>query len=40
MDAIKHMYELLNGLNVVQRINIHRLRWLGHVVHMEEDALT
>ena len=26
-------------LDVVQCINIHRLRWLGRVVRMEEDAL-
>ena len=30
--------ELLNAIDVVQRINIQRLRWLGHVVRMEEDA--
>ena len=34
------LYELLNdNMDVVQRINIQRLRWLGHVVRMEEDAL-
>ena len=32
------LYELLNDIDVVQRINIQRLRWLGHVVRMEEDA--
>ena len=32
------LYELLNGMDVVQRINIQRLRWLSHVIHMEEDA--
>ena len=32
------LYELLNNIHVVQRINIKRLRWLGHVVRMEEDA--
>ena len=26
------------NLNVVQRINIKRLRWIGHVVHMQEYA--
>ena len=31
------LYELLNDLDVVQRINIQRLCLLGHVVHMEED---
>ena len=31
-------YELLNAIDVVQRINIQRLRWLGHVVRMEENA--
>ena len=25
-------------MDVVQRINNKRLRWLGHVVRMEEDA--
>ena len=33
------LYELLNDLDVVQRINIQQLRWLGHAVRMEEDAL-
>ena len=32
------LYELLNDIDVVQRINIQRLHWLGHVVRMEEDA--
>ena len=33
------LYKLLNDdLDVVQRINIKRLRWLGHVVRLEEDA--
>ena len=32
------LYELLNGINVVQRINTQQLRWFGHVVGMEEDA--
>ena len=32
------LYELLNDIDVVQRINIQRLRWLGYVVRMEEDA--
>ena len=32
------LYELLNDMHVMQRINIQRLRWLGHVVRMEEDA--
>ena len=31
------LYELLNDMEVVQRINIQRLRWLGHVVRMKED---
>ena len=26
------LYELLNDIDVVQRINIQRLCWLGHVV--------
>ena len=33
------VYELLNDLDVVQRINIQRLRWLGHVVRMEKNAV-
>ena len=33
------LYELLNYMDIVQRINIQRLRWLGQVVRMEEDAL-
>ena len=32
------LYELLNDMDVVQCINIQRLRWLDHVVRMEEDA--
>ena len=31
--------ELLNDIDVVQRINIQRLSWLGHVVKMKKDAL-
>ena len=29
------LYELLNDMDVGQRINIQRLRWLGHVVRMD-----
>ena len=32
------LYEVPNDMGVVQRINIHRLRWLGHAVRMEENA--
>ena len=32
------LYELLNDMDIVQRINIQRLRWLGHVVRMEKNA--
>ena len=32
------LYELLNDMDVVQLLNIQRLRWLGHVVRMEWDA--
>ena len=32
------LYELLNDMDVVQYINIQRLRGLGHVVRMEEDV--
>ena len=28
------LYELLNNIDVVQRINFQRLRWLDHVVRM------
>ena len=31
-------YELLNDIDVVQRINIQQLRWLGRVFRIEEDA--
>ena len=34
----RELYELLNEIDVLQRINIQRLRWLGHVVPMEEDS--
>ena len=34
------LYELFNYMDVVQRINIQRLSWLGHVVRMEEEAPT
>ena len=33
------LYELLNDIGIVQRINIQRLSWLGHVVRMEEDEV-
>ena len=32
------LYELLNQIDVVQRINNQRLRLIGHAVQMEEDA--
>ena len=32
------LYELLNDIDVGQRINIQRLRWVGHVVRIKEDA--
>ena len=32
------MYELFNDMDVVQRINIHRLRWLDHVICMKKNA--
>ena len=37
-DSLVKLYELLNDIDVVQRINIQRLRWLDHVVRMEKDA--
>ena len=33
------LYELLNDIGDVQRIKIQRLRFLGRVIRMEEDAL-
>ena len=32
------LYELLSDIDVVQRINIQRLRWLGYVVRMEDGS--
>ena len=32
------LYKLRNGLEIVQRINIQRLHWLGHVVRIKEDG--
>ena len=32
------LYELLNDIDVVERINIQRLQWLCHVIRMEENA--
>ena len=32
------LYELLNDMDVVQRINTQRLRWLCPVIRMEVDA--
>ena len=32
------LYKLLNDMDVVQRINIQRLRWLGDAVRIVEDA--
>ena len=34
------LYGFLNDIDAVQRINIHRLRWRGHVVRMKENAPT
>ena len=34
----QELYELFNDMGVAQRINIQRLRWLGHVARMDEDA--
>ena len=30
------LYKLFNGIDVVRRINIQRMRWLGHIVRMED----
>ena len=38
LELNSELYELLNDMDVVQRINIQRLGLLGHVVRMEEDA--
>ena len=32
------LYETLNGIDIVQHINIQRLRWLGNIARMKEDA--
>ena len=32
------LYELLNNIDVVQRINFQRLRWLGHVEMVDAPA--
>ena len=32
------LYELCNDIDIVQPINMQRLRWLGHDVRMEEDV--
>ena len=34
----RELYELFNDMDVAKRINKQRLRWLGHVVRMDEDA--
>ena len=31
------LYQLLSEIDIIQRINIQRLHWLGHVIRMEED---
>ena len=32
------LYKLLNDIVIVQRINIQRLCWLGHIFLMKEEA--
>ena len=32
------LYELLNYMDIVQRINIQRLCWLGYIVRMDENV--
>ena len=32
------LYELYDDIDLVQRITTQRLRWLGHVVRMDEEA--
>ena len=32
------LYELYNDMDVVQRVNVQRLRWVGHVVRMDDEA--
>ncbi|XP_043064518.1 uncharacterized protein LOC122320474 [Drosophila ficusphila] len=32
------LYELYGDVDVVSRVKIHRLRWLGHIARMEEDT--
>ncbi|XP_073814500.1 uncharacterized protein [Musca autumnalis] len=31
------LYQLYNDINIVERIEIQRLRWLGHVIRMSDD---
>ena len=32
------LYQLFSDIDIVRRIELQRLRWLGHVVRMDEDA--
>ena len=34
----RELSEFLNDIDVVQCVNIQRLRWLSHIVEMKEDA--
>ena len=34
----QELYEVYVDIDIVKRITIQRLRWLGHVVKMNEDA--
>ena len=38
-NSSSELYELLNDIAVIQRINIQRLHWTGHIVQMEECML-
>ena len=37
-DSIVSCMSCMNDTDVVQRINIQQLRWLGHIFRMEEDV--
>ena len=36
--TIRELYKVFNDMDVAERINMRRFRWLGHVVRMYEDA--
>lgn len=36
--TIDALFELYHGIGIVQQLNIQRLRWLGHIVRMDDDS--